>query len=95
MENVIKNNFCKYCKTNRKDCIKIKSQIKNNVLTYKCENYKSNIQYEEYMKYIICDYHDENFNHIVIIKYKTPIDIILQLRKKYDYVKSRKNDIDY
>jgi len=40
MEEVIKENFCKYCINHKKNCIKIQIITKKDIKIYKCVNYR-------------------------------------------------------
>lgn len=90
MEENIKKYFCEFCKKNGdKYCMNIQKAQSEEFICYSCRNFQNNIQLESYTKYIKFDFYDDNGNKIVIIKPKTPLNVILELRNYYDYVKHR------
>lgn len=86
----IKINFCKVCKNKCDNCMNLEVINHNEVTLYKCVNYCNNTPLEEYKKYIKYDYHDDDGNFIAIIKPRTPLSSIIELRKHYDFVKNKK-----
>lgn len=88
MEETIRKYFCEYCKKKcGKDCMEIQQIQSAEFVCYSCKNYQNNIQLESYKKFIKYDFYDDDGNKIAIIKQHTPKEIIVELRKYYDYVR--------
>lgn len=89
LEKNIEINFCKVCKNRCDNCMQLQVINENNMTLYKCVNYYNDTPLEEYKKYIKYDYYDDDGNFIAIIKPRTPLSSIVELRKHYDFVRNK------
>lgn len=89
VKEIIKLNFCQNCSSKCDDCMQLVINKCNNITSYKCNNYCNNIHLDEYKKHIKFDFHDDSGNFIAIIKPKTPLSAIIELRKHYDFVRNK------